>query len=98
MRFSKNLVFKDVEDEEETLRQIKQGYDIFNIYLLCKTDNQNLFELFELSELLIPFYEKKDYEVLGIAHGKQKGIELAKEIIESYYNKTGSLEGIKSSL
>lgn len=98
MRFSKNLLFKGIEDEKEVLNAIKQGYDIFNIYLLCKAKNQNLFELFELSELLTPYYSKKDFEVLGIAHGKQNGMELAKEIIENYYYKTGSLSGIKNAL
>lgn len=99
LRFSENLLFKGIDDEkEEILNHIKSGNDVFNIYLLCKTHNQNLFELFEVSELLTPYYSRQNYLVLGLARGKQKGMELAKEIIEDYYNKHGSLEGIKNAI
>ncbi|MCC8014104.1 MAG: hypothetical protein LIO87_02830 [Eubacterium sp.] len=99
MRFSENLLFKGInEDEkEEILNNIKCGNDVFNIYLLCKSQSQNLFELFEASELLTSYYSRQNYLVLGIARGKQKGMELAKEIIENYYNKKGSLEGLKTA-
>ncbi len=93
------MLFKgiDEDEKEEILNHIKSGNDVFNIYLLCKSQSQNLFELFEVSELLTPYYKRKNYLVLGIARGKQKGMELTKEIIENYYNKKGSLEGIKNS-
>ncbi len=93
------MLFKgiDKDEKDEILNHIKNGNDVFNIYLLCKSQGQNLFELFDISELLTPYYKRKNYLVLGLARGKQNGMELAKEIIEDYYNKKGSLKGLKTS-
>ncbi|MCD8090328.1 MAG: hypothetical protein LUD81_06860 [Clostridiales bacterium] len=96
--FAENLIFKGLDDGEEVVEMIKGGADVFNVFLLCKAQNQNLFELLEVSEIFKDYYAKKNFKVLGLAGGKKNGMLLVKEIIASYYNKHGNLEGLKKSL
>ncbi len=98
MVFSEKPVFKGLEDGEETIEMIKGGADIFDVFLLCKAQNQNLIEILEVSELFKDYYAKKNFKVLGAAKGKKNGMLLAKEIIEDFYNKHGNLVGFKKSL
>lgn len=98
MYFSDRLIFKGVENEKEIFSYIKKGYDVFNIFILCKGRGKNIFELFELSELRTEFMKYKPYKVLGIAGGKQNGMLMAAEIIEDYYKHHNSLIGLKESL
>ncbi|MCD7778883.1 MAG: hypothetical protein LUH47_10360 [Clostridiales bacterium] len=98
MIFSKNLLFKGTDKGEEIVKAIKNGTDIFNVFTICKAQNQNLFEILEISELFNEYYAKKNFKILGIAYKKENALILAKEIIENYYNKNGSLEGLKESL
>ncbi|MCD8214929.1 MAG: hypothetical protein LUC97_04705 [Clostridiales bacterium] len=98
MIFSEKLLFKGIEHGEEIAEAIKNGTDIFNVFLVCKAQNQNLFEILETSEIFKEYYAKKNFKILGIAYKKENAELIVKEIIESYYNKNGSLEGLRESL
>ena len=98
MYFSDKLIFKGIENKEEVLSCIAEGDEAFNVFLLCKGKGRNLLELFELSELRTEYCSKKNYKVLGIAGGKQNGMLMAKELIEGYIKKHGSLKGFKARL
>ncbi len=98
MYFSEKLLFRGIDDKETVFSCIIQGDEVFNAFLLCKSLGNNLFEIFELSEIRTKYYRNKPYKVLGIAGGRQSCMLMAKEMIEEYLNKHGSLEGFKESL
>ena len=98
MILCRNMRFKGIENTAEVIEYIKNGVSIWDIYLLCKTDNKNIMEIMELSQFNIRHYRKKKIRVFGIAYKKENAILLAKEIIEEYYNESGSLLGLKESL
>ena len=98
MYFSEKLLFKGIEDKNEVMSANENGDEVLNAFLLCKSLSDNIFEIFELSEIRVKHYFNKPYKVLGIAGGKQNCMLMAKEIIENYLKDRGTLEGLKESL
>ena len=93
-----NLRFKGIENTEEIYECILRGEDIWDVFLLCRTENRNIMEIMEMSEAFSKYYAGKNIEIFGAAYKKQNAYMLAKDIIEEYYIKHKTIKGLKESL
>lgn len=93
-----NLRFKGIENTEEVYECILRGEDIWDVFLLCRTENRNIMEIMEMSEAFCKYYAGKNIEIFGAAYKKQNAYMLAKDIIEEYYIKHKTIKGLKESL
>ncbi len=100
MRFSANMRFKGTEKGlvKDIVFHIKKGDDIPGLFVICKTRNKNLLELFEYCGYMTEYAKRLDCQIIGLALGKQNAFELVYEMIRDFYIKNGSLEGFKENL
>lgn len=60
------------------------------IYVLTQSvDGQNLMDIYPAMTLLQEHYRKQDLMVLGIAVGYFEALEVARQIVDDMYQKTG---------
>lgn len=70
------------------------------IYVITPASNgNNILDIYPASALLMPYYEKQDLFVAGVAEGYWEALEVAGRIVNDMYQKTGgfSLEEFMDS-
>ena len=84
LKFYKNLYLdENIVNEDEIIKKIKKGINIFDLYLICVSKNTNhIFEIFSLSEAFKNLYKNKEYIVVGMAYSKKNSFILIKNIFE----------------
>ena len=84
LKFYKKLYLdENIINENEIIKKIEKGINIFGLYLICVSKNTNhVFEIFSLSEAFKNLYRNKEYIVIGMAYSKEKSFILIKNIFE----------------
>lgn len=78
---------------EEWKRKIEKKKPVFSLYCICIASNpSNLLDIMNVNELLFPYYQKRKVIIVGLAGNRKEAIELAAEIIEEVYTKTGGFD------
>lgn len=73
--------------------KVKHRRIVWEGYVITLASNeQNLLDIIPVSELLQPYYQKKDFFVIGIAKGYQESLEVVKNIIDEVYQTTGGFD------
>lgn len=84
------LYFDEADSKKNArlLRRLEKGKLEPNIYLLALPESRehNILDIYSTLELMQPHYKDMDKYIVGIAHGRQKAIELAASIVEEMYN------------
>lgn len=63
------------------------------VYVITPASNgNNILDIHPSSSLLQPYYKEQDLLILGIAVGHQEAMEVAGEIVDEMYRKTGELD------
>lgn len=71
------------------LWKIKHKKTMTKIYVITFPSNPlNVLDIYNYMELLQPYYQHKNFHVLGIAHGYKEALELVEIIIGEVYRET----------
>lgn len=74
----------------ETISNRRITSDIYCIAFA--TSPNNLFDIMNANELLFPYYQKVNIDIVGLAKGKEEATRLAHEMLMEVYNKTGAFD------
>lgn len=91
----KHLYYKNFAGHqiEEWKEKIEKGKPLFPIYCVCLASSPfNLLDIMNVNELLFPYYQKKKVVIIGLAANRREAMELAAEIVEEVYTKTGDFD------
>lgn len=94
LKFYKKLYLdEDIVDEDEIIEKIKDGVNIFNLYLICISKNVNhIFEIFPLKNVFKEIYKDREYIVVGMCYSKKKSFILVKNIFEDNINNLNNIK------
>lgn len=91
--WSDNLYFsKDIKDSKKIKikKSIEKGKLNFEVYCITfASNNQNLFDIMNVNELLFPYYARRDMYITGIATSKEEAVLLVVDMLMEVYNNTG---------
>lgn len=75
------------------VRLIKHKKPVEDIFVIAlPVYGNNLLDIFEASELLKPFHNTKNLEIVGIASGKDSAMLLCGRIVDEVYKETGGFD------
>ena len=78
--------------EKKLKKDIEKGKLVTGIFLITKPSNEkNLFDILPTTELLFPYYKKRELLVYGLAKGKEEAKNLLLSMLEDIYQETGGL-------
>lgn len=81
------------EKEEKVIKDIVRGKKVRGIFcIIFSTNPANLFEIVEAKDLVSPYYNKLDPELLGLAESKEEAELLVKELVKEVFEKTGGFD------
>lgn len=60
--------------------------------IMLASNPNNLLDIINVNELLLPYYKKKKILILGLAASRNQGKTLAAHIIEEIYKETGGVD------
>lgn len=82
----KGLKFK----KNKTVAAIKNRKLTVGIYCIAYASNpDNLFDIYDANELLLPHYKDYTIHIVGLAKGKQEAYELVQDMLMEVYKRTG---------
>ena len=62
-------------------------------YVITPAANgNNILDIYPAAELLLPYYREQDFLVIGIALGYFESLDVARQIIDDMYQKTGGFD------
>lgn len=71
-------------------KSIEKGKLKFEVYCITfASNNENLFDIMNVNELLFPFYKRKEIYIVGLATSKEEAILLVVDMLMEIYNNTG---------
>ncbi|WP_235828954.1 hypothetical protein [Anaerosacchariphilus polymeriproducens] len=81
---------KAKKDRFKFIWQVKHRHIVWNGYVITLASNeQNLLDIIQVTELLQPYYKNRELFIVGIAKGYDEALIVAKDIIDEVYQKTG---------
>ena len=92
LHFLKNYYVGDgIKNPEKIIEKLQAGKPAWGIYLLTLSGNKNnLMEILPASMLMQKSFFELCPDILGMAKGKENAIEMAAELLEDMYRRTGS--------
>lgn len=81
---------KKVDYIKSALERKEAVYGIYCILFASHPDN--LFDIIEANELLYPYYQSKDLNILGLARGKEEAYRLVQTMLMEVYGETGAFQ------
>lgn len=79
--------------KKQAIVSINNGEATFGVYCIAFASHpDNLFEIMNANELLIPYYKKSEIRIVGLAKGKNEAIGLVRNMLMEVYNKTGNFD------
>ncbi len=93
IKWAEKLYFsEDIKQKKKKkiMKSIEKGELTFEVYCITFAANsQNLFDIINANELMLPYYAKREIYILGLADSKGQAKLLVKDMLEEIYNKTG---------
>lgn len=78
------------EWRKKITKRLEQKKPMFPIYCVCLASNpSNLLDIMNVNELLLPYYQKRNVVIIGLAGNRSEAMELASRIVLEVYEKTG---------
>lgn len=63
-----------------------------NTFVITPSINgKNIFDIYPSYNLLMPYYQKQDFLIVGVAYGYYEALEVTRDIIDEMYTRTGGL-------
>jgi hypothetical protein len=79
--------------KDKVIASINNRQATFGVYCIVFASNpENLFDILEANELLLPHYQKAKITIIGLARGKQEAISLVQDMLMEIYKKTGEFQ------
>lgn len=76
--------------KNKTITAIKNRELTFGVYCITYASHpDNLFDIYDANELLLPHYKDSTIYIIGLAKGKQEAYELVQDMLMEVYKKTG---------
>lgn len=73
-------------------KKLEKGKLVPGIFLVTRPSNENnLFDILPATELLFPYYKRKELLVYGLAKGKDEAEQLVLSMLEDIYRETDGL-------
>lgn len=95
MRWYKKLyVGESIQNKADRLRwKIEHRAGTVDIYLLTFPSNsQNLLDIIPAVELMQRTYPQRDLFIIGMERGRDNAMQMAADILDEVYHKTGSFD------
>ena len=95
MRFYKPLYMGENAQKKRfsLIQGIRRGKLRPGAYVIIPAVNgNNILEIYPSAELLLPYYRKQDFLILGIGLGYFEALEVARQIVDDMYKKTGGFD------
>lgn len=93
MRFYKNLYVSDTVKNVGLVKwKLKHAAGQFDIYLITLSQNEeDQLDIFHNSMLKQELLRKVDYQVVGIARGREEALEIVRRITDDCMKQTGTV-------
>lgn len=95
MRWYKPLYLGEKAKEKRfsLLQGLRRGRPLPRVYVITlAAGGNNLLDIYPQPELLLPYYRKREFLILGVALGYFEALEVARQIVDDVYQATGTLD------
>lgn len=76
---------------DKAIASINNSEATFGVYCITFAAHpDNLFEIMDANQLLIPYYKKSDIHIVGLAKGKREALCLVEKMLMEVYKQTGN--------
>lgn len=74
-------------------KSIEHNKKAIGVYCIALASNENnLFDIINVNELLFDYYKRQDINIIGLARGRESAKRLVVRIIEDVYRETGDFK------
>lgn len=95
IKWYSNLYVDEIvaKKKKNIMKLLDKNKPTIGIYCLALSSNENnLFDIINVNELLFKHYKKNDIYIIGLAFGKDSMIEILINVIEEVYKNTGDFD------
>ena len=66
---------------------------LMNVFCISFASNEdNLFDIMDVNQLLFPYYKDKEIKIVGLAKGREEAIEIVHDMIMEVYKERGDFD------
>ena len=95
LRWTNRLFLSEKIEKKKSkvIASISKRKATFHIYCIAfASQPDNLFDILDANEFLLPHYKKTDFCIVGLAESKEVAISLVQDMILEIYKQTGGFD------
>lgn len=82
---------KAKKQKRQIIGKIRKKILQSEVHVITLAENgENLFDIYPSEMLLTPYYKEKDFYIIGIAADYWEALDVARDIVDAMYQKTGT--------